>query len=47
MFGITFEESRIYREVKEEGREEMKAEILAVTVPLLLDKRMTIEQTAE
>ena len=47
MLGITFEETRIYREVKEEGREEMKAEMLATTVPLLLKSGMTVEQIAE
>ena len=47
MLGVAFEESRIYQEVKEEGREEMKAEMLAVTVPLLLNTGMTLEQIAE
>jgi predicted transposase/invertase (TIGR01784 family) len=47
MLGVQLEETRIYREVKEEGREEMKAEMLAVTVPLLLKTGMTLEQIAQ
>lgn len=47
MLGVTFEESRIYREVKQEGRAEREAEMLAMTVPLLLNQGMTVEQIAE
>ncbi|MGB7415337.1 MAG: hypothetical protein WA902_14115 [Thermosynechococcaceae cyanobacterium] len=43
MLGVAFEESRLYREVKEEGRKE----ILAITVPLLLKRGMTIGQIAD
>jgi predicted transposase/invertase (TIGR01784 family) len=47
MLGITLQETRIYREVKEEGRHEREAEMLTVTVPVLLKSGMTIEQIAE
>lgn len=43
MLGLNLEDSRIYREAKEEGKEE----ILAVTVPLLLKAGMTVEQIAQ
>ncbi|MBW4523349.1 MAG: Rpn family recombination-promoting nuclease/putative transposase [Scytolyngbya sp. HA4215-MV1] len=43
MLGKSLEESKVYQEIKEEGREE----ILAVTVPLLLKTGMTIEQIAQ
>jgi predicted transposase/invertase (TIGR01784 family) len=47
MLGITLQETRIYRDAKEEGREEMKAEMLSATVPVLLKSGMTVEQVAE
>lgn len=47
MLGLKLEETRIYREVKEEGRHEREAEMLALTVPLLLKTGMTVEQIAE
>lgn len=47
MLGLTLEETRIYQEAKSEGREEMKAELLAVTVPLLLQTGLTQEQIAQ
>jgi predicted transposase/invertase (TIGR01784 family) len=51
MLGITLQETRIYRDAKEEGREEgrdqREAEMLAVTVPVLLKTGMTVEQIAE
>jgi predicted transposase/invertase (TIGR01784 family) len=55
MLGIAFEETRIYREVKEEGRAEGreqgisqgKEEMLARTVPVLLEAGFTLEQIAE
>ncbi len=47
MLGLKFEETRIYQEVKQEGREERQAEMLAVTVPLLLKTGMSLEQIAE
>ncbi|NJP12522.1 MAG: Rpn family recombination-promoting nuclease/putative transposase [Leptolyngbyaceae cyanobacterium RU_5_1] len=43
MLGLSLEDSQIYREVKEEGKEEA----LAVTVPLLLKTGMTVEQIAQ
>lgn len=47
MLGITLQETRIYQDAKEEGREQREAEMLAVTVPLLINTGMTIEQIAE
>lgn len=47
MLGLKLEETRIYREVKDEGRHEREAEMLTVTVPLLLKTGMTVEQIAE
>ena len=51
MLGLTLEETRIYQEAKaegrEEGREEREAEMLKVTVPLLLKTGMTVEQIAQ
>jgi predicted transposase/invertase (TIGR01784 family) len=47
MLGVNLQESRIYQEAKEEGKEEGKEETLAVTVPLLLNAGMTIEQIAQ
>lgn len=43
MLGLKLEETRIYREVKEEGRHEREVEILT----LLLKAGMTVEQIAE
>lgn len=43
MLGRSLEESKVYQEIKEEGREE----ILAVTIPLLLKAGMTMEQIAQ
>ena len=47
MLGLTLEETRIYQDAKSEGREEMKAELLAVTVPLLLQTGLNLEQIAQ
>jgi predicted transposase/invertase (TIGR01784 family) len=55
MLGIAFEETRIYREVKEEGRVEGreqgisqgKEEVLARTIPMLLEAGFTLEQIAQ
>ena len=51
MLGISLEETRIYQEAKaegrEEGREEREAEMLKVTVPLLLKTGMSVEQIAQ
>jgi predicted transposase/invertase (TIGR01784 family) len=54
MLGLMLEETRIYQEAKAEGRvegrtegrEERQAELLAATVPLLLNAGLTIEQIA-
>jgi predicted transposase YdaD len=58
MLGLMLEETRIYQEAKNEGRvegraegrvegrEERQAELLAATVPLLLNAGLTIEQIA-
>ncbi|HEY9616913.1 MAG TPA: Rpn family recombination-promoting nuclease/putative transposase [Microcoleaceae cyanobacterium] len=43
MLGLDLENSRIYQEAKEEGKEEA----LAITVPLLLKAGMTIEEIAQ
>lgn len=43
MLGLTLEDTRVYREAKEEGREAT----LAITVPLLLKSGMTAEQIAQ
>jgi predicted transposase YdaD len=47
MLGITLEETRVYQEAKEEGREEREAELLKVAVPLLLKSGMSVEQIAQ
>jgi predicted transposase/invertase (TIGR01784 family) len=51
MLGLSLEQTRIYQEAKaegrEEGREEREAEILKVTVPLLLKTGMSVEQIAQ
>ncbi|MBR8841095.1 MAG: DUF2887 domain-containing protein, partial [Stigonema ocellatum SAG 48.90 = DSM 106950] len=51
MLGITLKDTRVYREIKEEGREEgrseQKAEMLKVTVPLLLKMGMSVSQIAQ
>jgi predicted transposase YdaD len=47
MLGITLKETRVYKEIKEEGREEREAEILQVLVPLLLRMGMSVEQIAQ
>ncbi|XHR84765.1 MAG: Rpn family recombination-promoting nuclease/putative transposase [Gloeotrichia echinulata GP01] len=58
MLGLTLEQTRVYQDAKaegreqgleqgrEQGREEQKAEMLKLTVPLLLKTGMTIEQIA-
>jgi len=57
--GTTLEETRVYRDAKEVGRQEGRQEglqeglqqgqeqVLAVTVPLLLQAGLTIEQIAQ
>jgi predicted transposase/invertase (TIGR01784 family) len=47
MLGITFEKTRLYQDLKEEGRQEREGELLATAVPLLLRTGMTLEQIAE
>ncbi|MFN6564018.1 MAG: Rpn family recombination-promoting nuclease/putative transposase [Nostoc sp. ChiSLP01] len=47
MLGLTLQETRVYQEAKAEGREEREAEILKVTVPLLLKTGMSLEQIAQ
>ena len=47
MLDVTLKETRIARELKEEGRVEREAEILAATVPVLLRTGMTVEQIAK
>ncbi len=47
MLGLSLEQTRIYKEAKAEGREEREAEILRVTVPLLLKTGMSVEQIAQ
>ncbi|MDZ8028255.1 MAG: Rpn family recombination-promoting nuclease/putative transposase [Nostoc sp. DedQUE11] len=51
MLGLTLEQTRVYQEAKaegrEEGREEQKAEMLKLTVPLLLKTGMSMEQIAQ
>lgn len=43
MLGLNLEETRIYQDAKAEGR----AEILAITIPLLLKAGITVEQIAQ
>jgi predicted transposase/invertase (TIGR01784 family) len=55
MLGLTLQETRVYQEAKAEGREEgreegrvqREAEMLQVTVPLLLKTGMSVEQIAQ
>ncbi|BAY74199.1 hypothetical protein NIES25_06090 [Nostoc linckia NIES-25] len=51
MLGLTLQETRVYQEAKaegrEEGREEREAEMLKVTVPLLLKTGMSVEEIAQ
>ncbi|MEA5602998.1 hypothetical protein [Nostoc sp. UHCC 0252] len=43
MLGVKLEETRVYQEAKQEGREELKLEL----VPLLLACGMSMEQVAQ
>jgi len=47
MLGLTLEQTRVYQEAKAEGREQREAEMLKVTVPLLLKTGMSVEQIAQ
>ncbi|MEC4887599.1 MAG: hypothetical protein SAL70_40760 [Scytonema sp. PMC 1070.18] len=55
MLGLSLEQTKIYQDAKAEGREEgreegrnqQKAEMLKLTVPLLLKTGMSFEQIAQ
>ena len=47
MLGLTIEQTRVYREAKEEGREERRLEAKLKVVPVLLEIGLTIEQVAK
>ncbi|MEH2414278.1 hypothetical protein [Nostoc sp.] len=47
MLGLTLEQTRVYQEAKAEGREEREAEMLKLTVPLLLKTGMSVEEIAQ
>jgi predicted transposase YdaD len=51
MLGSSLEETRVYQEAKAEGRvegrEEQRAEMLRVAVPLLLKSGMSVEEIAQ
>ncbi|MEH1951388.1 MAG: hypothetical protein V7K77_31210 [Nostoc sp.] len=51
MLRLTLEQTRVYQEAKaegrEEGREEREAEMLKLTVPLLLKTGMSVEEIAQ
>ncbi|MEH2064092.1 MAG: hypothetical protein V7K50_17800 [Nostoc sp.] len=47
MLGLTLQQTRVYQEAKAEGREEQKAKMLKLTVPLLLKTGMSMEQIAQ
>ena len=47
MLGLTLEQTKVYQEAKAEGREEREAEMLKLTVPLLLKTGMSVEQIAQ
>jgi predicted transposase/invertase (TIGR01784 family) len=47
MLGQRLEETRFYQEVKAEGRVEREAEMLKLTIPLLLEAGMSLEQIAQ
>ena len=43
MLGVKLEETRVYREAKQEGREELKLEL----VPQLLARGMSMQEVAQ
>ncbi len=45
--GVTLEETRVYQDAKAEGCQEGRQEVLAVTVPLLLQAGFSVEQIAQ
>ncbi len=47
MLDMTLEQTRFYQDVKAEGREEKKVEMLRVIVPLLLKAGMSVEEIAQ
>ena len=47
MLGIKLEETRIYREAKEEGRLEGKQEVKLELVPAMLARGMRVEEVSE
>ena len=47
MLGLTLEQTRVYQEAIALGREKREAEMLKLTVPLLLKTGMTVEQIAQ
>ncbi len=51
MLGLSLEQTRFYQDVKAEGvqqgRQEQKMEMLRVTVPMLLELGMSVEQIAQ
>lgn len=47
MLGLTLEETRVYQEAIALGREKREAEMLKLTVPLLLKSGMSVEQIAQ
>jgi predicted transposase YdaD len=46
MLGLNLEEARAIREIKEEGRQEERQEMLKNAVPLLLRAGLTVEEIA-
>lgn len=48
MLGLSeLKQTRVYQEAEQAGKEEKQAEMLEITVPLLLEKGMTIEEIAQ
>jgi predicted transposase/invertase (TIGR01784 family) len=47
MLGIKLEETRVYREAKEEGRLEGKQEAKLELVPAMLARGMSVEEVCE
>lgn len=48
MLGLgDFKQTRAYQEAEQAGREEERQEMLQITVPLLLERGMTVEEIAQ
>lgn len=48
MLGLSeLKQTRVYQEAEQAGKEKKQTEMLAITVPLLLEKGMTIEEIAQ